>query len=127
MYNLPNNIIQLIYSFDSTYHQSYTDLKKEFLQVNDFWGLKFNNSQVSQKMTSDKMRSNYQQIKNLTNYWNTNFLKNHCPNYLENIWQDKNGVCSAIHYTDNNKWGNNWKIFMQNIKCYKFLKSKNCV
>ena len=34
MYNLPNNIIQIIYTFDSTYHKKYNQLKKEFLGNN---------------------------------------------------------------------------------------------
>lgn len=30
LYSLPNNIIQLIYSFDPTYHIIYNNVKKEF-------------------------------------------------------------------------------------------------
>ena len=47
MYHLPIRIIELIYSFDPTYHNVYNGVKKEFETVNDFWGLVFHNQSVS--------------------------------------------------------------------------------
>ena len=125
---LPKNIIALIYSFDSTYHQVYQNVVKEFSTVNDFWGLKFHNQSVTETMSSNKMRSTQKQVNNLADYWNKDFINQSylsINNYQQ--WYAKNGVCSPVHITDTNKWGKYWKILKVNIESYKFLNKKECV
>ena len=128
MYHLPNNIIQLIYSFDCTYHQMYNQLKKEFSYVNSFWGLQFHNQSISETMTSDKMKATYKSTVELASYWNKQFLE---ANFMSvqnyNNWYTKNGVCSPIHFSDNNNWSKIMPILKANISSFKFLKKKNIV
>ena len=128
MYHLPNNIIQLIYSFDSTYHQMYNQVKKEFSYVNNFWGLQFHNQSISETMTSDKMKATYKNTVELANYWNNQFLESNFMSVLNyNNWYTINGVCSPIHFSDNNNWSKIMPIFKANINSYKFQKKKNII
>lgn len=128
MYHLPNNIIQIIYSYDSTYHQKYNQLKKEFSFVNSFWGLQFHNQAISETMTSDKMKGTYKTTIDLANYWNKQFLE---ANFMSvqnyNNWYTKNGVCTPMHYSENNKWSKIMPILKANICSYQFQIKKNII
>lgn len=128
MYNLPKNIIQIIYSFDSTYHQKYNQLKKEFCYVNRFWGLQFHNQAVTERMSSNKMKSSHKTTVELAEYWNNKFLK---ANFMSiqsyNDWYTKNGVCSPMHFSDNNKWSKIMPILKANINSYQYQLRKNII
>ena len=44
---------------------------------------------------------------------------------MNNILVSKNKeICYPIHPTDTDKWNNHWKLLMNNIRDYKFLKAK---
>ena len=128
MYHLPSNIVQIIYSFDSTYHEKYNQLKKEFSFVNSFWGLQFHNQAVSETMTSYKMQATHKSTLELANYWNSQFL---AANFMSiesySNWYTKNGVCSPVHFTDNNKWKRIMPILKAHIASFKFQLKKNII
>ena len=75
LYSLPNNIIQLIYSFDPTYHIIYNNVKKEFHNLTPYW-----------KITNDTLEGNYYYSHNITEY-NLNYYKA-CE--IKNFWN--NGI-----------------------------------
>ncbi len=125
MIQLPKDIWNYIYSFDCTYYNKYNQVLSEFNNINDFWGLKFHNPNIWQEMSSKKMRITFEKAISLSDYWNNDFLKNHCTSEeTHNLWYTKTGVCSPIHISDEQKWGKYWKILMNNIGCYKFLEKR---
>ena len=128
MFHLPNNIIELIYSYDSTFHNKYDQVKKEFSQVNNFWGIQFHNQAITERMSSQKMKATYSNSVELSKYWNNEFLKStyiSIDNY--NNWYTKNGVCSPVHHSDIYSWRKIWPIFKANLASYRFLSRKNLV
>jgi len=128
MYKLPEKIIFLIYSFDSTYHQKYSQVKKEFLHVNEFWGLQFHNQSITERMSSNKMKSSYSTIIGLANYWNNEFLKATFVSIdTAQDWYNVNGVCSPSHYSDTNSWKKIWPAFKAKLSSYKFLAKKKLI
>ena len=127
MFHLPNNIIQIIYSYDPTYHLQYNKVKQEFDYVNSFWGLKFHNQAVTE-MSSNNMKSTLKNIVDLSNYWNHTFLsQNFVSIDTYSNWYTKNGVCSPSHYTDINKWSKIWSVLKSNITSFKFLVKKKVI
>ena len=67
---LPRNVWQIIYSFDPTFHDTFTVLKKEFHRKMSFWGL-----QWSPHRRAIKHEENQQQMLKLEQYYS-----GHCDN-----------------------------------------------
>ena len=124
MIQLPKDIWNHIYSFDSTYYNKYNQVLSEFNNVNDFWGLKFHNPNIWQEMSSKKMRTTYERASSLSDYWNNDFLKIIIYQKKHIIYGILKQVCSPIHISDEQKWGKYWTILMNNIGCYKFLEKR---
>ena len=74
-YRLPRSVRSLIFEFDSTYHEIYTVLRKEFYQKSSFWRIKWLNNDVNYGRGSSyetiKYDSYRHQVLGLTTYWNS--------------------------------------------------------
>ncbi|VVU94837.1 hypothetical protein CPAV1605_562 [seawater metagenome] len=128
MIQLPKEIWSYIYTFDPTYYNKYDQVIKEFNYVNEFWGIKFHNPNVSDRMSSNKVRTTYSKIKDLDKYWNKDFIQYKFISASSlNLYLTSKGVCSPRHHVDNNKWGNYWKVLLNNINVYSYLNSKKLI
>jgi len=80
LYSLPKNIIELIYSYDSTYHNIYNKIKNEFHKLTPYW-----------KVTNDVLESNYYYSHSISEY-KLNYYK---ANEIKNMW-NKNIIVKLI-------------------------------
>ena len=76
----PSDILTKIYSYDSTFHEKYEDLKNEFYEKTPYWGIVNVNIDNSFKPTS-KYYLTYKQAKKLEVYWNNDY---HIRNIIDN-------------------------------------------
>lgn len=78
-YRLPKSVRSLIFEFDSTYHEIYTVLRKEFYQKSSFWRIKWLNNDVNYGRGSSyetiKYDSYRHQVLGLTTYWNSSCIQ----------------------------------------------------
>ena len=79
-------------------------------------------------MSSNKMKSSHKATVELAEYWNKKFLE---ANFMSintyNDWYTKNGVCSPVYYTDQNKWKKILPILKANISSYQYQLKKNII
>ena len=79
----PKDILDLIYSYDPTFHNKYNKLKLEFYEKTAFWNISNDHLDKYPKSTS-KYSLTYIQAKNLEDYWNNDYhirsISNN-PNY----------------------------------------------
>ena len=75
---LPVSVRNLIFEFDSTYHEVYSVLRKEFYLKTSFWRIKWLNSNIDYGRGSSyetiKYDSYRHQVLNLTMFWNLSSL-----------------------------------------------------
>jgi hypothetical protein len=79
----PGEILSIIYTYDSTFHDKYHDLKNEFHEKTAFWNITNDNVDNSFKSTT-KYSLTYKQAKKLELYWNNDYHVrniNNNPNY----------------------------------------------
>ena len=80
---LPLSVRNLIFEFDSTYHEIYSVLRKEFYLKSSFWRIKWLNKDIDYGRGSSyetiKYDSYRHQVLGLTTYWNRS-LESSCIN-----------------------------------------------
>lgn len=92
-YNLPDNVIKIIYSFDTTYHNIYKELMDEFYKKTPYWCVSndvLDNSYYSYHNPS-KYSLEFNKARNIKNYWNNDYI-------LDNIRKNP-----AYHYMTMNQ------------------------
>lgn len=117
---LPKSIIDKIYEYDSTYHDIYTIVKREFILKTPFWRIKWVNKKhdlgAVQRWSSDNdiplyhYESYKHQIIDIIEYWNShNFPSN---NPFDGVVSKKtlNNNCISEYITDENGKGGVCKI-----------------
>ena len=130
LYSLPNNIIQLIYSFDPTYHIIYNNVKKEFNNLTPYWKITNNvlegNYYYSHCISEYKF--DYHKANKIKNMWNTNVIvnmikQNPCYNFMtesdiEKTFSTKteNILVSLFDFHPNMH-----KLLLYDIKQYKLI------
>jgi len=79
----PKDILDLIFSYDPTFHNKYNQLKLEFYEKTPFWNITNEHLDKYPKSTR-KYSLTYIQAKNLETYWNNDYhiksISNN-PNY----------------------------------------------
>ena len=79
----PKEILDLIFSFDPTYHLKYKDLQLEFFKKTPYWNIT-NDIMINNPKVRYKYTLTYTQAKKLEHYWNNDYLINNIrinPNY----------------------------------------------
>jgi hypothetical protein len=79
----PKDILDLIFSFDPTYHLKYKDLQLEFFKKTPYWNIT-NDIMINNPKVRYKYTLTYTQAKKLEHYWNNDYLINNIrinPNY----------------------------------------------
>lgn len=107
MYNLPNPIKELIYSFDPTYYYYYYKVLEEILYVTSLWEIKFNKGLAHRNFSTE---SNLSLLfaREYTNFWNIHLLNEY--KYMYNDYQEyiiQGEICyprSLMDYTKKNIW-----------------------
>jgi hypothetical protein len=117
MKNLPNDIWRYIYEYDSTFHDIYDTMKKEFFLKTPYWRMKWLNKGMDYHGAIEEQntfkphvfRSHYNSIRQLTNYWNYKYVQQ----YWAPVNKNPQYNCEAEFITDS--LGNSTFLF-ENLK-----------
>lgn len=115
---LPKSIIDKIYEYDSTYHDIYTIVKKEFILKTPFWRVKWLNKtfDISDSRDNDIPLYYYEsykyQILHIIEYWNTYKFPSNNPLGFVRVGSNEkiNNNCTSEYITDENGKGGVCKI-----------------
>ena len=119
----PREILNLIYSYDPTFHNKYNELKLEFYEKTAFWNITNDHLNEYPKATS-KYSLTYMQAKKLETYWNNDYhirsISNN-PNYNFMTQDQINNTFKTRtkNYTDSlfDFHPNIYKILFAKLKC----------
>lgn len=125
--NLPNDIINLIYTFNTDHRPMYKKVLNELFEVTSLWKINFDNIEINNSFkTNDNL--SFKQACSLCNYWNNEFLIKHpyAKKSYSKYYDHSNQICSIIHRSDTLSIKTYFPIIMNNIQSYKITsKYKN--
>lgn len=114
---LPRPVWDHIYSYDSTYRDTFSSVLDELSAVNTFWYLEFLHQR---SMTCTKMRQTQAEAATLERFWNTRFRQQpYLSEETRRSWGDP--VCRPTHLTDTAPWTPLWPRLLANIESYRIM------
>jgi hypothetical protein len=99
MIQLPKDIWNYIYEFDSTYRIIYNSTIEELLDVTSMWKLYFHHQDLMYNFKTKRMMT-IKQAKSLSFYWNNQFLKSNSNRSYKRYYDKRMGFCSPVHISD---------------------------
>ncbi len=119
---LPKQIWTYIYTFDNTYYEKFNIVINELLHVTSMWRLYFHHQDLQYNFRTSKYLS-LKQVKQLSNYWNKDFMKKSYTQSYKRYYHNRNKLCSPIHISDNSSINTYFPRLKANILSSKIIKN----
>ena len=125
--NLPNDIINLIYTFNPEHRPMYKKVLNELFTVTSLWKVNFDHIEITD-LFKTQYNLSFKQARSLSNYWNDQFLLQHpyAKKSYSKYYNHLHQICSLSHLSDLFSIKTYFPIIINNIQSYKITsKYKN--